>query len=69
MDPKTHQDHVWGAAFHPLDNNLIVTHGRGLLSVWTRRKDGIFTRTDLFKVRLGFFQNKLPMYSSYQNKG
>ncbi|KAF2352975.1 WD40-repeat-containing domain [Trinorchestia longiramus] len=45
----THEDHVWGAAFHPLDNNLIVTHGRGLLAVWSRRKDGIFTRTDLLK--------------------
>ncbi|XP_068236038.1 echinoderm microtubule-associated protein-like CG42247 [Palaemon carinicauda] len=45
----THQDHVLGAAFHPLDNNLIVTHGRGLLSLWARRKDGIFTRTDLIE--------------------
>ncbi|XP_071537716.1 LOW QUALITY PROTEIN: echinoderm microtubule-associated protein-like CG42247 [Panulirus ornatus] len=43
----THQDHVWGAAFHPLDNNLIITYGRGLLSLWARRKDGIFTRSDL----------------------
>ncbi|XP_063613420.1 echinoderm microtubule-associated protein-like CG42247, partial [Penaeus indicus] len=43
----THQDHVWGAAFHPLDNNLIVTHGRGLLCIWSRRKDGIFQRSDL----------------------
>ncbi|XP_042868750.1 echinoderm microtubule-associated protein-like CG42247 [Penaeus japonicus] len=45
----THQDHVWGAAFHPLDNNLIVTHGRGLLCIWSRRKDGIFQRSDLIQ--------------------
>ncbi|XP_076041136.1 doublecortin-domain-containing echinoderm-microtubule-associated protein isoform X3 [Oratosquilla oratoria] len=43
----THQDHVWGAAFHPHDNNLIITFGRGLLSLWARRKDGIFQRSDL----------------------
>lgn len=48
---QTHQDHVYGAAFHPLDNNLIITYGKGLLSLWARRKDGIFTRSDLVQVR------------------
>ena len=49
---QTHQDHVWGAAFHPMDNNLIITYGRGLLSLWNRRKDGIFQRNDLVQVYL-----------------
>ncbi|XP_063873109.1 echinoderm microtubule-associated protein-like CG42247 isoform X2 [Scylla paramamosain] len=49
----THQDHVYGAAFHPLDNNLIITYGKGLLSLWARRKDGIFTRSDLVQESSG----------------
>ncbi|KAK8400492.1 hypothetical protein O3P69_003272 [Scylla paramamosain] len=50
---RTHQDHVYGAAFHPLDNNLIITYGKGLLSLWARRKDGIFTRSDLVQESSG----------------
>nr|XP_045610658.1 echinoderm microtubule-associated protein-like CG42247 [Procambarus clarkii] len=49
----THQDHVFGAAFHPFDNNLIVTYGRGILSLWARRKDGIFIRSDLVQESSG----------------
>ncbi|XP_037076914.1 echinoderm microtubule-associated protein-like CG42247 [Pollicipes pollicipes] len=44
----THQDPVFGAKFHPMDNNLIVTHGKDHLTFWTRRRDGIFDATDLF---------------------
>nr|XP_053648407.1 echinoderm microtubule-associated protein-like CG42247 [Cherax quadricarinatus] len=45
----THQQ-VLGASFHPFDNNLIVTYGLGHLTLWSRRKDGIFTRSDLLQV-------------------
>lgn len=40
---------VTGAAFHPLDDNLMITHGKGHLTFWTRRKDGFFERTDIIK--------------------
>lgn len=38
-----------GAAFHPLDDNLLITHGKGHLAFWNRRKDGFFERTDIIK--------------------
>lgn len=38
-----------GALFHPLDDNLIITYGRGHLAFWHRRKDGCFERTDMIK--------------------
>ena len=31
-----------GLAFHPFDNNLIITHGSGHLCFWSRRKDSFF---------------------------
>ena len=45
---QTHQDRIYGAKFHPMDNNLIVTYGKDHLSFWTRRRDGIFDAADLF---------------------
>lgn len=32
-----------------MDDNLIISHGRGHLSFWHRRKDGFFERTDIIK--------------------
>jgi predicted Rdx family selenoprotein len=46
---QTLQDDLTGAAFHPLDDNLLITHGKGHLTFWTRRKDGFFERTDIIK--------------------
>lgn len=43
------QEELTGAAFHPLDDNLLITHGKGYLTFWTRRKDGFFERTDIIK--------------------
>lgn len=43
------QENLSGAVFHPLDDNLIISHGRGHLSFWHRRKDGFFERTDIIK--------------------
>ncbi|RZF34307.1 hypothetical protein LSTR_LSTR011808 [Laodelphax striatellus] len=45
----TMQEDMTGAAFHPLDDNLLITHGKGHLTFWTRRKDGFFERTDIVK--------------------
>ncbi|KAK7790247.1 hypothetical protein R5R35_001049 [Gryllus longicercus] len=45
----TLQDELTGAVFHPLDDNLLITHGKGHLTFWTRRKDGFFERTDIIK--------------------
>ncbi|KAL1137752.1 hypothetical protein AAG570_009448, partial [Ranatra chinensis] len=45
----TMQEELTGAAFHPLDDNLLITHGKGHLTFWTRRKDGYFERTDIIK--------------------
>ncbi|KAB7500799.1 Echinoderm microtubule-associated protein-like [Armadillidium nasatum] len=47
----THHDFIYGASFHPMDNNLIIIYGKKLLSLWVRRKDGIFTKTLLLGVR------------------
>ena len=46
---QTLQEDLTGAAFHPLDDNLLITHGRGHLTFWNRRKDGFFERTDIIK--------------------
>lgn len=46
---QTLQEGLSGSAFHPLDDNLIITHGRGHLAFWHRRKDGFFERTDIVK--------------------
>lgn len=46
---QTLQENLSGAVFHPLDDNLIISHGRGHLSFWHRRKDGFFERTDIIK--------------------
>ena len=27
---------ISGVAFHPFDNNLVITHGRGHLAFWNR---------------------------------
>ncbi|KAK6619902.1 hypothetical protein RUM44_006302 [Polyplax serrata] len=45
----TLQDDLTGAVFHPLDDNLLITHGKGNLTFWIRRKDGFFERTDIIK--------------------
>ncbi|KAF0307932.1 Echinoderm microtubule-associated protein [Amphibalanus amphitrite] len=44
----THQDHVYGAKFHPMDNNLIITFGKNHLTFWNKRRDGIFDSVDVF---------------------
>lgn len=46
---QTLQDDLTGAVFHPLDDNLLITHGKGNLTFWIRRKDGFFERTDIIK--------------------
>lgn len=46
---QTLQEDLTGAAFHPLDDNLLITHGKGHLTFWNRRKDGFFERTDIIK--------------------
>nr|XP_034840413.1 echinoderm microtubule-associated protein-like CG42247 [Maniola hyperantus] len=45
----TLQEELTGAVFHPLDDNLLITHGKGHLAFWNRRKDGFFERTDIIK--------------------
>ncbi|CAH0555116.1 unnamed protein product [Brassicogethes aeneus] len=49
MDDATLQEELTGAVFHPLDDNLMITHGKGHLTFWNRRKDGFFERTDIIK--------------------
>lgn len=46
---QTLQEGIWGATFHPLDDNLLITHGKGHLAFWHRRKDGFFEKTDIIK--------------------
>ncbi|XP_040580643.1 echinoderm microtubule-associated protein-like CG42247 [Lepeophtheirus salmonis] len=43
----THQEGAYGCSFHPLDNNLLITYGKNILTFWSRRKDGFFERTDV----------------------
>ena len=40
-------DSICGVSFHPFDNNLVITFGKGHLVFWNRKKDGFFARTDL----------------------
>lgn len=49
ISSQTLQEDLTGAAFHPLDDNLLITHGKGHLTFWNRRKDGFFERTDIIK--------------------
>lgn len=51
---QTLQEEMTGAVFHPLDDNLLITHGKGHLTFWNRRKDGFFERTDIIKP-VGFY--------------
>jgi len=69
--PQTlQQEEMTGAAFHPLDDNLMITHGKGHLTFWTRRKDGFFERTDIIKpvnyerVDLDFVNQTLMIYTN-----
>lgn len=43
----TNTTKIYGLAFHPFDNNLIITHGVGHLCFWGRRKDSFFERVDV----------------------
>lgn len=47
---------ILGAAFHPLDDNLMITYGKGHLTFWTRRKDGFFEKIDIVKAVI-YFEN------------
>ncbi|CAM1304413.1 Uncharacterised protein g3757 [Pycnogonum litorale] len=38
-----------GVAFHPSEENLIITYGKQHLCIWKRHKDGIFDRSDIVK--------------------
>jgi len=48
---------ILGASFHPLDDNLMITYGKGHLTFWTRRKDGFFEKIDIIKavIHIRFF--------------
>jgi len=55
---------IMGASFHPLDDNLMITYGKGHLTFWTRRKDGFFEKIDIIKAVIhinikGYFSNNL----------
>ena len=43
----TRAEGICGVMFHPLDNHLAITFGKGHLVFWTRRKDGFFDRFDM----------------------
>lgn len=45
----TKQSGTSGCAFHPLDNNLLITYGKNHLIFWNRRKDGYFERANVVK--------------------
>ncbi|CAG0880321.1 unnamed protein product [Cyprideis torosa] len=49
-DGETKRNVVWGVKFHPQDNNLLVTYGRGVLSYWMRQSDGKFSRNDILEM-------------------
>ena len=43
----TNVNRINGLAFHPFDNNLIITYGTGHLCFWSRKKDSFFERVDV----------------------
>lgn len=59
---------ILGAAFHPLDDNLMITYGKGHLTFWTRRKDGFFEKIDIIKsvihLKLMFRISYIGLYHS-----
>lgn len=57
---------ILGAAFHPLDDNLMITYGKGHLTFWTRRKDGFFEKIDIIKAVLKF-ENISSVYCANPN--
>lgn len=70
--PQTLQEELTGAAFHPLDDNLLITHGKGHLTFWNRRKDGFFERTDIIKpvdncLKLLNWNIESPNFSAVKN--
>jgi hypothetical protein len=58
------KDDLSGCTFHPLDNHLLITFGKGSLTFWTLKKDGFFERTDMMpsEVNRHFFYNIKAMY-------
>lgn len=48
---------ILGASFHPLDDNLMITYGKGHLTFWTRRKDGFFEKIDIIKAVIHFINS------------
>lgn len=53
---------ILGASFHPLDDNLMITYGKGHLTFWTRRKDGFFEKIDIIKAVIHFEYSFLFMF-------
>lgn len=60
---------ILGAAFHPLDDNLMITYGKGHLTFWTRRKDGFFEKIDIIKAVMysKVYEFDLKTQNSYCN--
>jgi len=61
---------ILGASFHPLDDNLMITYGKGHLTFWTRRKDGFFEKIDIIKAVIyynikDYFSNELTYITNF----
>lgn len=57
---------ILGASFHPLDDNLMITYGKGHLTFWTRRKDGFFEKIDIIKAVIQHFECHLKNFMKHQ---
>jgi microtubule-associated protein-like 1/2 len=55
---------VAGLAFHPFDNNLIISYGVDHLTFWSRRQDGFFDREDMHKEVSGVAYTALAFLAS-----
>ena len=58
------KEQLSGCTFHPLDNHLLISHGKGCLTFWTLKKDGFFERTDMEMEVMGnfFAQGQLKIW-------
>jgi len=60
---------ILGASFHPLDDNLMITYGKGHLTFWTRRKDGFFEKIDIIKAVIlnvkDYFSNEINYITNF----
>ena len=53
---------ISGVAFHPFDNNLVITHGRGHLAFWNRWMSGYL---NTYSISTQYLLNIYSIFKQY----